>query len=397
MKTRFRRTTIVVGFCCALVGFLPSAWAAMKVRRPILEKPSPAAPARRAARAQKGGLFVGTVIFIRGNQVVAEIPAGAKAGERFVLYDAGLRRGGKAVAVKPLEEGIFLLRPAGRLSGRAGDQVARESESEAVARVLRQHRLESYQEFLELFPGTIHRARIAREMFRIRMKSDYPTFPGAVIEGKVQLVESSSREISLGQVLIVLDRFIIARSDERGKFRIEGIPKLEEPVQLKMRVKDPKLLMAKSVEIDLQAGTFGEVEMALPVQLTPTVLAGRVVDHRGAPLPGVEVWTFPHSMEVLTDEQGAYRVSRRKKLGASGADEPLLGGEYEVYAFRKGYNVERTFVSAESFLENPVSPIRLVRQDPREAEVPELGLDLAAFLELSPATGPEGAGPKINR
>jgi hypothetical protein len=301
------------------------------------------------------------------------------------------------VAVKSLEEGIFLLRPIGRFAGLPGNQLARESETEAASRVLRENTLASYHEFLDVSPDSIHRPRISREMFRISMRGDYPTFPGTVIEGKVRLAEEVGRAISLEQVLVVLDRFIIARTDQRGRFRIEGVPKLEEPVQLKLRVKDPKLGMAEDVTIDLPAGSFEESEVALPVTLTPTVLAGRVVDEHGAPLPGVEIWTSPYSMEVLTDEEGVYQLSRRKKLGASGADEPLFGGDYEVYAYRKGYNVERAVVSAESYQENPVVPIRLLRQDPREEDVPELGLDLQAFLKINPAATPEGVGPKINR
>jgi hypothetical protein len=370
----------------------------MKVRKPILEQ----APARKAApeRIRRGreGFFVGDVIFSRGNQMVAEVPRGAREGERFIVYDARLRRRGKATALKALEEGIYLLRPIGSYRGASGNQLSRESETEAVSRVLRENDLAAYQEFLELFPDSVHRPRVSREMFRVGMRFDYPTFPGTVIEGRVRLAEEVDREISLAQVLVVLDRFIIARTDKRGRFRIEGVPKVEEPVQLKLRVKDPKFHAADEVVLDLPTGeAFEEIEVELPVSVTPTVLAGRVVDERGAPLPGVEVWTSPYSMEVLTDEQGEYQLSRRKKTGAQGADQPLFGGDYEVYAYRKGYNVERAIISAESYQENAVLPIRLLRQDPREEEVPELELDLAAFLKFSPTASTEGAGPKINR
>jgi hypothetical protein len=329
--------------------------------------------------------------------MVAEVPHGAREGERFIVYDARLRRRGKATAVKSLEEGIFLLRPVGSYRGDPGNQLSRESEAEAVSRVLRENDLTAYHEFLELFPDSVHRPRVSREMFRVGMRSDYPTFPGTVIEGRVRLAEEVGREISLARVLVVLDRFIIARTDKRGRFRIEGIPKVEQPVQLKLRVKDSKFQVPDQVVLDLPTEAFEEIEVELPLRVTPTVLAGRVVDERGAPLPGVEVWTSPYSMEVLTDEQGAYQLSRRKKTEAADADEPLFGGDYEVYAYRKGYNVERALVSAESYQENEVLPIRLLRQDPREEEVPEFELDLAAFLKFSPTASAEGAGPKINR
>jgi hypothetical protein len=346
-------------------------------------------------------LFVGSVIFARGTQIVAEVPGGAKERERFVLYDAGLRRRGQAIALKALDEGVFLLSPVGSFSVAAGDRLARESEAEAAYRVLRENRPEGYREFLEIFPESTYRPRIGRELFRLAVRSTYPTFPGVVVKGRVRLSEETGRDISLGQAEIVLDRFVIARTDEKGTFLIEGLPKLELPVTLKLRVKDPKFVMAKEVTVDLPAGQFSEVAADLPVRLTPTVLAGRVLDERGAPLPGVEVWTDPYSMEALTDEEGSYKILRRKELNAVGAasesDGPLFGGDYTVYAHRKGYTVDRVAVSAESYRENAVPPIRLGRQDPRGEDVPSLDIDLKAFLERPAGDlgAPEG-GPKLN-
>jgi hypothetical protein len=173
-------------------------------------------------------------------------------------------------------------------------------------------------------------------------------------------------------------------------------------VTLKLRAKDPKFEMAKEVTVDLPAGQFVELAADLPVKLTPTILAGRVLDERGAALPGSEVWTDPYSMEALTDDEGSFRILRRKELDAVGAaserDEPLFGGDYMVYAHRKGFGVERVALSAESFRSNAVPPIRLARQDSRAEPVPPLGIDLKTYLEPSGATlaAPEGGAPKLN-
>lgn len=394
-----RRLWILLALGAVLAG---PAWAAVKVRQPVLEEPGTAAAAPAAAKPSSESYFVGSVIFTGGGQIVAEIPGGARERERFVVFDSGLRRRGKAVAVRQLERGVFLLEPESGVSASMDDKIARESETEAAARVIRENRLDAYAEFLAVFPSSQYRPRVGREMFRLAMKGGYPTFPGSVVEGKVVLAETVGREVSVGQVEIVLDRFVIARTDDRGRFRIEGLPKLAEGVQLRLRARDPKFQNAQDVMVELPPDSFGEVAADVPVKVTPTVLAGRVVDDRGAPLPGAEVWTSPYSMEVLTDDQGAYRLSRRKKTDASGAataeDEPLFGAEYEVYAYRKGYGVDRLTVSAESYRVNEVPAVRLARQETRQEEVPALGVTLRSFLQLAPETvgTPVGSGPKLN-
>lgn len=376
--------------------------AAIKVRQPILEEAPSSGASRGARKGAEESFFVGSVIFARGAQVVAEIPGGARERERLVVFDAGMRRVGKAVVVKSLDQGVFLLQPEGGFGVSPGAPLARESEVEAAARVIRENRMGSYQEFVEFFPDSEYRPRVGREMFRLAMTDGYPTFPGSVIEGRLSLAESVGREVSMGQVLVVLDRFIIARTDDRGRFRIEGLPKLQEGVRLRLRAKDPKFQSAQEVTVELPADAFGEVSADIPLKVTPTILAGQVLDERGAPLPGAEVWTAPYSVEALSDDEGRFRISRRKKSDATGGtgvgDEPLFGGEYEVYAYRKGYGVGRAVVSAESYTENAVPAVRLSRQDARQEEIPGLGVELRAYLTASPTAvaSPQGAGPKLN-
>ncbi len=391
---RFRPVLLLV-LAAAVLGAPRPAGSAIRVR-----KPGPPRKTVNRNRTPSKGFLAGSVIFVRGSQIVAELPGGARPKERLIVFDAGLRRKGRAVVVRKLDKDVVLLRTEGRFSVSPGDRLARETEREAAARVLRANRLQDYREFLEIFPKSRFRPRIAREMFRLVLKSSYPTFPGSVIEGRIRLAEAVTREVPLAQVLIKLDRFIIARTDSKGRFRIEGIPKLPEAVRVELGVKDPKFRLDKPVAVELPAGKLVERSVEIPVKLTPTLLVGTVVDERGVPLPAAEVWTAPYTMEVLTDDAGAYRIARRKRAdaGEGGAvDEPLLGGEYEVFAFRKGYTVGHATVSAESFRDNPVPPIRLERMDLAAEPLPDLNVDLARFLELPPeSVQPAGAGPRIS-
>ncbi|RMG97404.1 MAG: carboxypeptidase regulatory-like domain-containing protein [Candidatus Dadabacteria bacterium] len=395
----WNRGAIGVAAALALVAWAGVAGAAIKVRKPVLLEPEPAAPAvKPRLGAGEDQLFVGSVIFAQGGTLVAEIPAGARKGERFVVFDEGLRRAGKARVDRELEKGVYLLRPQGSLRAGMGAKLARESEREAAARVVRTNRIPEYLEFLDLFPDSKYRDRVAREVFRLRMKEAYPTFPGTTLEGRLTLAETLDRKIPLGQVLVKLDRFIIARTDDTGRFRIEGIPSLPVGVRVTLDIKSDRLRAAEEVSVELPAEKLADLKAEIPVKVAPTVLAGQVLDERGAPVAGVEVWTSPYTMEVLTDETGAFRIARRKvQDGGEGADQPLFGGDYDVFAFRRGYAVGKTSVSAESYRENPLPPIRLERLDLPGEPVPPLGVNLTEHLAVDPgAVVPEGAGPRLN-
>ncbi len=402
MCDRFRRFWCVALAVVALATATPAS-AAIKIRRPVSDRLPGEGRQPRAQSPDRGnGRFVGSVVFARGDQVVAEIGGRVRDRERLIVFDAGMRRRGAVVVVKALGDGVFLLRPVGGAAPGPGDRLARESEKEAIARVLRANREEDYREFLDRFPKSAYRPRVGRELFRLRMRERYPTFPGTTIEGRLVLVEAVGREVPLDQVLLKLDRFVIARTGGGGRFRIEGIPSLVEPVKVSLAVRDPRFQVAEAVSVSLPADRSTEVSVDLPVRITPTVLAGRVVDARGGAVPGAEVWTHPYTMEVLSGEDGSFRISRRKRLagaeGGGAVDEPLFGGTYEVYAYRQGYGVHRVVVDADSFKENPVEPLRLERYDPAEEPVPELGVELGRYLQLSPAgVAPQGGGPRLNR
>jgi hypothetical protein len=72
--------------------------------------------------------LVGTVIYVSGARVVAEVKGGVKEKERFRLYDSASRLRGEATALKALDDATFLLEPVGSATIGVGDRLARVSE-----------------------------------------------------------------------------------------------------------------------------------------------------------------------------------------------------------------------------------------------------------------------------
>jgi hypothetical protein len=419
-----RRATIVVLAVFAAGVFCESGWAAMQIRKkaedeapeaaPPPAAPAEAAPAAKPAEAPKpaapprapkkkeapGAVFSGSVILSQGKEILVDIPQGAKLKERFTVYGPRLDKRGNTVVVRDMGKGVFRLKLING-SASVGDRLARETEDEAYARIRKSASVSETKEFLEVFPNSARKERVATDLFRRLMRQSYPVYPGITVKGKVVLEEKVGQDITPARILVKLDRFVIAQTDDLSAFSIEGIPPLDYPVKVKMIAHDPKFQMAREVVIEIPAAQTAEVQKDLPVKLTPTVLVGQVTDEKGAPVREAEVWTSPYTMEVLTDEKGGYRISRRKKLDSSGTamegDEPLLGRDYEVYAFRRGFGAERVAVVAQSFVENPVKPIGLARQNPYEEGFPELNVDLRANLDLMQFVVPAGGGPKINQ
>ncbi len=396
-RTFAHSRTAALAAALALLAGAATAAVRAKPATPLPLEESAAEPATEPSLE-----FAGAIIFVRGDQVVAEISGGAREGEYLLVLDERLRRVGKAAVARDLGQGTFLLARAGSFSVSPGDRLLREPEAEAAARVLRQGRLDGYRAFLANFPNSALRDRVAREMFRLSMQSSYPARPGSSLEGRIRLAEDPGREISLEDVAVVVDRYVIARSDAEGRFRVAGLPAADASVTLAVRVKDPRLRMAEAVAVEVPAGKLADLTTELPVLLEPTVLEGRVLDAEGNPLEGAEVWTHPYTVELLTDEDGNYRISRRKERDAagalSGADHPLFGGEFEVYARRAGFGVERVRVSAASHAASTVPLLELQPSDPLQEEVPPLELSLREHMALDAAAlaTPQGAAPLLN-
>ena len=372
--------------------------APVQVAKPVASPAKAAAPKPKATISEDS--FVGTVMYVRGNQLLVELPEGAARGERYVVYSDRLKRVGRAVVLREVSEGMFMLSTTAG-SGSTGDRLAKETEREAYSRVRRMNKLSAYREFLKAFPNSKYAASAAQRMFRLNIRENYPASPGTTITGKLTLNEKVSQDIPLGRAMIKLDRFVIAMTDDVGNFTIEGLPTLELPVRVKMQVRDEKFKMAEDTYLEIPASEPSKLEQDLKVNLTPTVLTGEIVDKSGEPVREAEVWTSPYTMEVLTDENGKYQISRRKRIDASGGilegDEPLLGRDYTVYAYRKGFGAELVTLEAKNFQVNEAKAIKLERQDPFEEGVPELSVDLSANLDLMQFVVPAGSGPKFNR
>jgi len=370
---------------------------------PLLLEEEDSAPTARAgtgvSSSPAGDLAqVGQVIFARGSQVVAELETDVVNNEYLLVFDSSFRNKGSAVVVQPLRDNTYLLRGVGTWLTE-GDRLSRESELQAAARVLRQKTPEGYRSFLARFPNSSHQPRVARELFRTQMQTQYPARPGSVLSGTLRLAETVSQPIPMEDVQVVLDRFVLALTTSGGQYRIEGVPLPEVPVTVRLKVKDTKFHSAGETTLDLPADRTLEMEKDLPVVLAPTVLSGTVVDAGGDPLAGAEVWTAPYTLEYLTGENGSFQISRRKNLNdPTAVDQPLLGGAFEVYASRSGYSVERVRVKAESFATNPVPALRLSAQNTRNEAVPELTVALRDHLRPDPSAlaGSAGVGPMIN-
>jgi hypothetical protein len=363
---------------------------------------TPAAAAEEEAKPRKitPESFVGSVVYVRGDKILAEIPGGAKKNERYMVYSTRLKRLGRAIVERQVSKGMFMLKVQ-RGGGSQGDRLARETEKEAYTRVRSADTVEAYKEFLQVFPQSPLVGRVAQRMFRLNLRETFPAPDGGAIFGQVKLEEQVSQEIPLARAMIKLDRFVIGMTDDAGKFSLDGIPVAEYPVSLKLMVRDEKFEMAKEIIVDIPAAAPAKIEKDLPVKLTPTYLVGTVKDSSGTPIREAEVWTSPYTMEVLTDEKGQFRISRKKKVDASGGllegDEPLLGRDYKIYAYRKGFGAESVDIEAGNFKENKTPDLRLANQDPYEEGVPDLDVDLRANLDLMQFVVPAGSGPKFNR
>lgn len=109
------------------------------------------------------------------------------------------------------------------------------------------------REFLGRKPEKHFSSLAARELFRLAMVERYPCYPGVSIAGKIRVLGGPSSGRPDLSAAVTLDRFAVAISDSAGNFLAEGIPIPDEPVVLKLGVREPSL-RAASVELSLPAG-----------------------------------------------------------------------------------------------------------------------------------------------
>lgn len=359
------------------------------------------APAPAAAEKPKAESFIGSVSFVQGKKVLVESGSELSPKQRLIAYDDRLSKRGilKIGSSKGKNVYIATVTAGGVLTG---DRLVKETEEEAFQRVSRSRSAATVKEFLELYPDSPKKQDIALKLFRIALRSNFPAGEGSSrISGKVNLGEKVGQKIEMGRAMIKLDRFLIAMTDEDGKYVIEGIPQLVLPVKVGLSVSDTKFQSGGETFVELPGEKAASLESDISVTLTPTYLTGKVVDDKGQPLRGVQVWTSPYTMEKLTDENGEFKIWRKKKLDDSGnpteGDEPLLGRDYEIFAYKSGYGAEKAPIGAESFKDNVAKPVVLVKQSSIGDSLPAPAVGLRENLDLMQYVVSAGAGPKINR
>lgn len=67
----------------------------------------------------------------------------------------------------------------------------------------------------------------------------------------------------------------------------------------------------------------------------PITLGGRVVDHRGSPVPKAEVSTVPETDVVVTNARGFFIL--RQRINDLGETEPIPAGDYKILVRKFGF------------------------------------------------------------
>ncbi len=67
----------------------------------------------------------------------------------------------------------------------------------------------------------------------------------------------------------------------------------------------------------------------------PTVIAGRVVDHKGTPIAKAEVFTEPETDLTMTNNRGFFNI--RQALSDLGESKPIEPGTYRIKVRKFGF------------------------------------------------------------
>lgn len=80
---------------------------------------------------------------------------------------------------------------------------------------------------------------------------------------------------------------------------------------------------------------WGITALLLAACSTPTLIKGRVVDARGAPIAKAVIETTPPTDSVVTNSRGFFVL--RQRLSSTGDPEPLPPGAYRVRVTKTGF------------------------------------------------------------
>jgi hypothetical protein len=136
---------------------------------------------------------------------------------------------------------------------------------------------EVLRRFLHHLRGSPLRSRFAREQFREAMSTRYPVPSGSEIRGRVLLQGTDREAQQLPPCIIHLDHFAVASCDHSGAFAARGIPPLDDPVTVPLRIASHAVLSTSPVAVNLpwQAAACIEVDLPIVLRTTPGAVGGR--------------------------------------------------------------------------------------------------------------------------
>lgn len=118
----------------------------------------------------------------------------------------------------------------------------------------------------------------------------------------------------------------------------------------------------------------------------PISIGGRVVDHRGTPVPKAEVTTLPETDVVVTNTRGFFVL--RQRINDLGETEPIPPGAYRIMVRKFGFE-DRNF---EVEVEGGQTRVEDVILNPR---TPDIGDTAPEALEEKPIESDDASTPKV--
>jgi hypothetical protein len=110
---------------------------------------------------------------------------------------------------------------------------------------------EVLRRFLHELPDSPLRSRFVREQFRAAMSTRYPVPGGTEICGTVILDGPGTQAQAVPPCVIHLDHFAVASSDRSGSFVARGIPPVDDPLSVPLRIANRDVLSTSPVAVHL--------------------------------------------------------------------------------------------------------------------------------------------------
>jgi hypothetical protein len=140
--------------------------------------------------------------------------------------------------------------------------------------------------FLHQLPRSPLRSHFVREQFRAEMYMGYPASRGSEIRGRIIPSGTGFSPGRLPQCIIQLDQFAVASSDHRGCFVARGIPSIDEPITVPVRIANHAVLFTQPVAVHLPRARATCIEIDLHISLRALRRPGRRPDQKNSGIPG---------------------------------------------------------------------------------------------------------------